>query len=152
MKNHKHGLFARMGGAFNRCFFILEMYGDDLEPDYISSVLAQKPTKAYRKGDERPKGSQYYRTGAWIINSGEVLLTDEQSGSHQLELWLSTLQSEIARWEQLYERYSPQICLVIYTDQMNAEFKLTPIAMQELSSRGLPLVIDPYLELDDDEV
>jgi hypothetical protein len=151
LKNHKLGLFARMGGSFNRCFFILEMWGDELDPERISALLGRSPTKAHRKGDERPRGSQYYRTGGWALESGEITLTNDDDGRTSFESWLASLPEDRAIWNELHDQYSPRVRLVMYTDQMNAEFSITPGAASELSKRGLSLVLDPYLELDGDE-
>lgn len=151
MKHHKVALFACIGGSFNRCLFILEMWGDDLDPDRVSSLLHRTPTTAYRKDDERPRGSQYYRTGGWILNSGEIALAEDDDGHARLESWLMGLPNDAAVWDELRRLYAPRIRLVICTDRMNAEFSVTPKASSELSMRGLPLVVDPYLELDEDE-
>lgn len=148
LKNHKTGLFARMGGSFNRAFFLLELFGDDLDPESVSKAMGIAPTKSYRKDDERPKGSQYYRTGGWVLDSGEIGLTDDDAGDKRLQEWLSTLPDNATLWEAM-QKYEPRIRLVLYTDQMNAEFKLRPLAANELSCRGLTLLIDPYLELDE---
>ena len=39
---------------------------DELDPETITESLGVTPEHSYRKGDERPKGSQYYQTGAWM--------------------------------------------------------------------------------------
>lgn len=148
LKDHKTGLFARMGGSFSRAFFLLEIYRDDLDPQAITDVLGISPTKSYRKGDERPKGSQYYRTGGWILDSGEQQLADDDGGDKRLQDWLASLPSDATIWKSL-QSYEPRVRLVLYTDQMNAEFRLRPLAANELSKRGLTLLIDPYLELDE---
>lgn len=147
MKDHKTGLFARMGGSFNRAFFLLEMFGDDLDPQAVTEILGIVPTKSYRKGDERPRGAQHYRTGGWILDSGELQLADGE-GDKRLHDLLVSLPSEATVWKSL-QSYEPRVRLVLYTDQMNAEFKLGPLAANELSRRGLALLIDPYLELDE---
>ena len=151
-KRQKLGLFARMGGPFNRSFFIAEIYGDELNPDEVSSILGVSPTKCYRKGDETPRGSQYRRTGAWFMDSGEQLLSEEEPGANLFEQWVSSLPKDREAWDTLKERFDVRIRLVGYTDQMNAEFLLTPTAAAELASRGLAVVFDPYLSLDDDEL
>ena len=137
-----------MGGNFARTFFLLELFGDDLQPGAISQILGISPTKAYTKGEERPKGSQCYRTGGWILDSGEISLSEDDTGEKRLQDWLSLLPGNPAIWKTL-QRYEPRIRLVLYTDQMNADFRLTPVAANELSIRGLTLFIDPYLELDE---
>jgi Domain of unknown function (DUF4279) len=152
MKNHNLSLFARMGGCFDKCYFILEIYGDNLDPEHVSSVLGRLPTKAYRKGDVSPRGAQYRRTGAWIIDSGKISLTDDNDGEHLFEDWLATLPDNTAAWKCLRESLLvPRVRLVMYTDQMNSEFMLSPIAAQELARRGLSMLVDPYLSLDEDE-
>jgi len=137
-----------MGGSFSRAFFSLEMFGDDLDPQAISETLGIAPTKSYRKDDARPRGSQFYRTGGWILDSGEIRLSDDNAGDEHFLEWLISLPSDATVWESL-TRYKPQVRLVLYTDQMNAEFKLQPNAANELSRRGLEMIIDPYLELDE---
>jgi len=148
LKNHKTGQFARMGGSFNRAFFLLEMFGDDLDPQAISDTLGITPTKSCRKGDMRPKGSQYYKTGIWVLESDEILLSDDNAGDSQFQKWLATLPDDMAIWQSLC-KYEPQVRLVLYTDQWNAEFRLRPAAANELSRRCLEMIIDPYLELDE---
>ena len=61
-----------MGGPFNRMFFELNAYGDDLDPQEVTKLLGISPTQSYKKGDERPRGSQFYKTGGWVLKSGEV--------------------------------------------------------------------------------
>lgn len=150
LKNHKTGLFACIGGCFDRAFFLLEMWGDDLDPQTVSEALGITPTKSFRKGDERPKGSQYYRTGLWIFETGEIPLSEDDSGDRLFQKWLASLPGDKAIWRQL-RQYNPQVRLVLYTDRMNAEFRLLPAAAKELSRRGLKMIVDPYLSLDDDE-
>jgi hypothetical protein len=151
-KRQKLGLFARMGGPFVRCFFILEIYGDELDPDEVSSTLGVQPTKCYRKGDKTPNGTQYRRTGGWFIDSGEQFLSEEEPGSSLFEKWVSSLPADRESWNILKKDFNVLIRLVGYTDQMNAEFILTSAAAVELASRGLPVVFDPYLSLDDEEM
>ncbi len=148
LKNHMTGLFACFGGSFNRAFFKLELFGDDLDPQVISEILGITPSQSFRKDDERPRGSQYYTTGGWILNSGELQLTDDDAGDKRLQDWLGSLPADAAIWRSL-QSYEPHVRLVLYTDQMNAEFTLRPLAARELAGRGLTLIIDPYLELDE---
>lgn len=150
LKNHKTGLFARMGGSFNRVFFILQIFGDELDPAFVTSTLGIAPTKSYRKGDERPRGSQYYQTGGWLFDSGEIILNDEDSGEKRFEEWLKSLPSRQEAWSAL-TAFRPYISVALYTDQMNAEFILSPEAAKQLSHRRLPLMFDPHLELDASE-
>lgn len=149
-KNHNLSLFARMGGPFDRLYFELFISGEDLEPQAVSKVLGVEPSKSYEKGDERPRGSQFYKTGAWILKSPKIILSDTQDGSQEFEQWVNSLPSESKDWSGIQRDYSVKVRLIGYTDQWNAEFIVSPTTLMGLAKRGLPLLIDPYLSLDED--
>lgn len=56
-----------------RAFATLRFVGDALDPDEISRLLAEKPTKAYRKGQKFSPGSQspelIGKTGIWYLST-----------------------------------------------------------------------------------
>lgn len=49
MKLHNLGLFARMGGSFDRVFFMLAIFGEALDPEEITNLLNLKSSKSYKK-------------------------------------------------------------------------------------------------------
>ena len=56
MRNlHNLGLFASMGGPFDRVFFELYVMGDSVVPKEITRIIGVNPTEAYEKGDEMHK-------------------------------------------------------------------------------------------------
>ncbi|MAM87819.1 MAG: hypothetical protein CME36_10990 [unclassified Hahellaceae] len=138
-----------MGGPFNRLFFELNISGDDLDPDEITEILGVVPDLCYRKDDERPRGSQYYKTGGWDLQSGEVLLSNGGTGEAEFEKWVQSLPVEKAAWTIIQERFTVRVRLIGYTDQWNADFVVSPTAIVELANRGLPLMIEPFLSLDE---
>lgn len=138
-----------MGGPFNKMFFLLEIFGEDLVPDEISELLGTSPDQSYRKGDERPRGSQFYKTGAWILKSGEILIDEDRVGEERFEEWTKQLPGDFDTWTKLKEQYFVTVRLVCYTDQWNADFQIPSNALINLSTLGLPLTIDPYLSLDE---
>jgi hypothetical protein len=146
---HNLGLFARMGGPFDRVFFILSIEGDSLVPSEITSLLAINPTKFYSKGDETPSGAQYRKTGAWILDSREILLEEKQFETELFLKWLQNLSADISVWEKLHSEYELTVRLIGYTKQMNADFVISPEIMLELTKRKLELRIEPYLSLDE---
>ena len=141
-----------MGGPFNRMFFVLEIFGDEVEPENITEILGVSPDQSYKKGDERPRGSQYYKTGAWILKSGEVQIAEDRSGEERFEDWTAKLPGNAEIWKELKEKYFVTVRLVGYTDQWNADFTISPTSLYHLSALGLPLTIDPYLSLDEPDV
>lgn len=148
-KNHNLELFARMGGPFQRLFFEISIFGDDLIPEEVTELLGIEPSQSYKKGDERPRGSQYYRTGGWLLKSGEVQIGDSREGEEKFEEWLSKLPGNKSAWESLASRFEVKARLIGYTDQWNADYTISAAALNELSKRGLPLMIDPFLSLDE---
>lgn len=138
-----------MGGPFNRMFFLLEIFGEELEPGKITEILGVNPNQSYKKGDERPRGSQYYKAGAWILKSGEVQIAEDRSGEERFEEWTAALPGNAEIWSSLKNSFEVRVRLVGYTDQWNADFTISPKALSNLSVLGLPLTIDPYLSLDE---
>lgn len=150
-KNHNSRLFARMGGPFQRMFVLLEIFGDDLDPQEISRVLQVSPDQSYRKGEERPRGSQFYKTGGWILKSGEIQIDDDRKGEETVCRWIERLPGDAIAWHDLTQRFNVRVRLVGYSDQWNADFTLPPTALSRLALFGVPLQIDPYLSLDEDD-
>lgn len=149
MKLHNLGLFARMGGSFDRVFFMLTILGETLDPVEVTNLLNLNPTKSYKKGDETPSGAQYRKTGAWILDSGEIALKEDESEAMNFLEWIKRLAASFELWESLSSRYEVQVRLIGYTNQMNADFNITHDIMRELSLRKLDLVVEPYLSLDE---
>jgi hypothetical protein len=60
-----------------RAFATLRFAGDALDPDEISRVVKEQPTKAYRKGQiyrSGPHGPNVIgRTGVWYFSTNEKL-------------------------------------------------------------------------------
>jgi hypothetical protein len=58
---------------FVRAFATLRFVGDDLDPDEISRVLEERPTKAHRKGERFAPGPRspevIGKTGIWYLST-----------------------------------------------------------------------------------
>lgn len=150
-KRQKVGLFATIGGVFDRGAFVLEILGDELDPDAVTRILGCVPTTSYRKGDETRSGSQYRRTGGWFSDSPKLTFSEIDDPSRLLEQWLATFPADRAVWDALQENLQVRVRLAAYVSRMNAELWLTPAVMKALVDRGLQLVVDPYLTFDADE-
>ena len=138
-----------MGGPFQRLFLLLEISGDELDPEEMTALLGALPTKGYKKGDERPRGSQFYKRGAWILDSGEVAIGVDRSGEERLKAWVAALPGDREVWARVKAQFDVSLRLVGYTDQWNADLTIDPEVLARLGELGLPLTIDPYLSLDD---
>jgi hypothetical protein len=142
-------MLACIGGAYDRLYFRVEMFGDGLDPASVSSRLGRRPTKAWRKGDETPGGAQYRKTGGWVFETGPLKGLSRESGATRLERWLAALPRSPRTWAALRRAYGARVRIAAYTDRWNAELLVTPRAAKALAARGLPLVVDPYISLDD---
>ena len=81
------------GGEVDECSLLLRFFGDDLNPDLISSLLGVPATEAYRKGDQvsKPSGAYTVPTGQWLLQCEET--TD--SADHQVSLLLADLTNDL---------------------------------------------------------
>jgi hypothetical protein len=56
-----------------KAFATLRFVGDNLDPDEISRILAEKPTKAHRKGERFSPGPRsraiFGKTGIWYLST-----------------------------------------------------------------------------------
>jgi hypothetical protein len=150
VKTNRNGLWAQIGGPFERAFFQLWIEGPCLDPAEIASTLGLEPTKSYRKGDPTKSGSQYRKTGLWLLESRVVRLGDRNRGHKQFERWLKGLPGNPATWRAIGARFSAKVAVVLYANAMNGEFLLTPLAVQELAKRRLGVMVDGYFISDED--
>lgn len=150
-KTNRNGLWAQIGGPFQRAFFQLSVVGPRLDPVDVTSLLGIKPTKSHKKGDTTKSGSQFRRTGLWLLESREVRLHDKKTGRSQFEKWLAALPDSTSAWRTIHRRFTADVTLVLYTNSMNGEFLVTPEAIRQLVRRGLPLRVDSYVMPDEDD-
>src|SRR6476620_3255083 len=64
------GRVIRVGGPIDSCSVTLRVFGDDLDPDVVTTLLRAVPTNACRKGDvTRLKvTTRTERTGKWLLS------------------------------------------------------------------------------------
>jgi hypothetical protein len=120
-------------------------FGPRLDPVDVTSLLGIKPTTSYRKGDTTKSGSQFRRTGLWLLENREVRLHDKKTGRSQFEKWLAALPDSTSAWRPIHRRFTAAVTLVLYTNSMNGEFLVTPDAIRQLARRGLALRVDSYV-------
>ena len=82
------------------------------------------------------------------MKSGEIQLSDDRTGEEEFESWVKSLSEEKGDWANLKNVFDVCVRLIGYTDQWNADFKISPAAISELAARGLPLKVEPFLSLD----
>ena len=127
----------------------LRFFGDDLDPQEITSRLGGPPTVGVRKGDAwlTSRGvEKIARTGSWRLQ-----VDRRQPGDLDgqiLEL-LSHLTSDLETWRELSARYRGDIFCGLFLETGNDGGSLSPTTLAAIGLRGLELDLDIYAPLDD---
>lgn len=115
----------------------LRAYCDDHEPDYLSSLLAIRPTSVARKGDLAPDGHHRVSRNGWWIDS-------DSSSSVFLDHWERTVGMVTPRSESVRSAASQgwEFELLVYLSAPPIEsVVLTPEMLGVLSSMRITLCI-----------
>ena len=128
--------------AVARVSVSLRVFGDGLEPDEVSALLGNQPTRFHRKGDKsRGNNSAVEPTGAWILDS---TLPEKAEIEEHVESLLALISNDSDEWGSLTSRYSASILCSVFLNQYNEGFELSPRLAASLSERGLVIAFDIY--------
>lgn len=122
----------------------LRFFGDDLEPDELTSRLGCQPSVGARMGEvwTTMRGTEKIaRTGTWRLNAN-----DRQPGdldAHVTEL-LASLNEDLAVWKDLTARFKADVFCGVWMKQSNEGASLSAETMMSLGGRGLALSFDIY--------
>jgi hypothetical protein len=121
----------------------LRFFGDDLDPDVVSSLLGAQPTTCCRKGDLfRGKVSERIeKTGKWLLQLPEK---PGESFEPQITALLGGLTQDLAIWRELTKKYSADLFCGVWLGTSNQGMELSPRLMTQLAERGLYLGLDIY--------
>jgi len=122
----------------------LRIFGDDLDPDEISTLLSAQPSLGTRKGETSVSKSgvgQIASTGRWLL---EVARSEPGDLDRQLVELLSPLTSDTAVWRSVAARFKADIFCGLLMEESNEGFELRPETLAMIGSRGLSLGFDIY--------
>jgi hypothetical protein len=138
------------GGEVDEYHICLRFFGDDLDPDVVSSMLGAKPTTSCRKGDLfRGKVSERIeKTGKWLLR-----LPEKPGGEFepQVDTLLDGLTQDLSVWRELTGKYSADLFCGVWLRNWNRGMGLSPRLMARLAERGLELGVDIYADLEGDD-
>ncbi|MBO9880697.1 DUF4279 domain-containing protein [Xanthomonas sp. D-109] len=121
------------------------IFGDDLVPTEITSLLCCEPTKAFAKGDVRvgsKTGNRYIeKTGRWSLAAEDR--RPEDIPAQVLEI-LGKLPGDSAVWAVLRSRFTMDFFCGVLMGSSNDGLEFSPELLGELSSRGISLGLDIY--------
>ena len=134
---------VHLGGTVDVFSVCLRIWGDDLNPDEISTLMQATPTSAHRKGDIDRSG-MYDRiedVGKWHFD----LDRDPSATLNDLvDRLLNSLTADLAIWQALKQRYHLDVFCGLRMEHWNRGTSLLPQTMIRLGERGLELGLDIY--------
>ncbi|WP_158913398.1 DUF4279 domain-containing protein [Caulobacter sp. S45] len=130
--------------AISRTVDALRLFGDDLIPAEISSLLGSEPTAYSTKGGVRspsPGKDVVAKTGSWRLR-----VEDRSPGDldGQIRELLSQLTSDLFVWQDLSRRYRCDIFCGLFMEKGNEGDELQPDTMVMIGTRELCLGFDIY--------
>jgi len=121
------------------------IFGDDLVPAEVTSLLGCEPTEAFAKGDVRvgsKTGNRYIeKTGRWSLAAEDR--RPEDIPAQVLEI-LGKLTRDPAAWAVLRSRFTMDFFCGVFMGSSNDGLEFSPELLGELSSRGISLGLDIY--------
>ena len=123
----------------------LRFFGDELDPDELTSLLGAQPTEAHRRGDilRRPP-SHAAPGGYWAIAT--------ERSTHDIEAQLTELFSHLTSdydvWRSLTSRYEADLFCGVFISWFGHGFSMSPALHRALTHRNLLITFDIYPEYD----
>ena len=137
-------------GIADHSIVSFRIFGDDLVPAEVTSLVGCEPTKAYAKGDVRvgsTTGNRYIeKTGRWSLAAEDRCPEDLPA---QVSEILGKLTSEPAVWAVLRSRFTMDFFCGVFMGSSNDGLEFSPELLGELSSRGISLSLDIYDHCED---
>jgi len=143
----------QLGGPIEWFSASLQVRGDDLDPERITSLLARAPDRAQRRGVPvlRADGStqRIPRFGAWARDL-KPHQTDEWDVAEIIRLLFEGLPTDAGVWDAVAALGRIQISFGLDIPDSNREFDLDPALMRFLGERHAWIWFDIYCEPEDD--
>jgi hypothetical protein len=122
----------------------LRFFGDDLNPDEITSRLGCQPSVSRRMGEvgTTPRGAERVaRTGSWLLK-----IETRQPGDIDLQVaeLLASLSDDLSIRDDLTMRFKADVFCGLFMRESNEGSGLSAKTMKKLGSRSLPIGFDIY--------
>lgn len=140
------GMCVSVGGRVGGTVATLRFFGEDLDPDNLTRLLACKPTATHQVGDPFTKGSSgRHRKASWRLESRleKTYSIDDHVGD-----LLSRVSDDLAVWREL-ACFKPDIRFGLFLSGFNQGDAVSPQTSGMLAARGIVLRMDIYCALDD---
>jgi Domain of unknown function (DUF4279) len=140
------------GGEIDECSVSLRFFGDDLDPDAITTILGICPTRSYRKGDIfRGKTFDRIQTiGSWRYH--HTRRCADFNLEDQLNSLFDLLPADLQIWHELTTKFQSDLFCGLWLKRWNRELDLSPTILMRIAERGLSIRLDIYFEDDEDKI
>lgn len=133
-------------GKLRKTAATLGFYGDDLDPDEVTTLLHVQPTVGIAKGGRWKTTlgvEKVAHTGSWRIKAA---CCGPEDLSSQIEALLAATTSDLSAWRALTSRFRGVIFCGLWLDTHNDGVELSAQVLAEIAKRGLILDFDIYSE------
>jgi hypothetical protein len=133
------------GGAGNmpRLRISLRIFGDDLDPSFITQQLGIAPTESGRKGEpnesSRRGAMSLWETGAWVYRLS--VRSDTELGDALDEL-LAAMPQDATLWEELTSTYAVDVLCGVFLESSAQSTTISADVLARLGRLGLPLAFE----------
>lgn len=131
------------GGPVDRWKVTLRVFGEDLDPDHISSLLGRQPSSAKKRGDPYPK------TGRWLYSINSKDCDEKDDVEDGIRMLLEPLPPTGCAWNSLMSMYRVDVSCGLFLASSNRGFGLSPQVSRLLSERNLAVGFDLYIDSPD---
>jgi len=136
------------GGPVDKFKITLRIYGDELDPDQISSLLGCAPTVAERKGVPGPfgDGRRIAKTGRWSLTIESKDSNEEDDVERGIKMLLAQLPSDADLWNTLNRAFRVDVFSGIFLASSNRGFGISAEVSKLLADRYLRIGFDLYFD------
>jgi hypothetical protein len=144
-------VIATVGGSVDEVRVTLAVYGDELDPEEISSLLGCQPTSSHRRGETRigkkTGHKTVYKQGAWFLTvEGQAPRTADELTTELLE----QVSSDESLWLDLGRRFDVQMRYGIFLEAWNRGFGLRRDVVKRIARFSASLEFDIYANIEDE--
>lgn len=147
LSNSELRVIAEVGGTVDRSNVKIAIYGTDLIPEEITSLIGVQPTESFRRGYVRSPRSYPTRHGAWFLESRGLA---PDGPDVQLRTVLAQVPTSKEVWEKIAENHTIQIRFGIHMSGWNKGFGLPKELLSQLAAINADLEFDIYTYGDDE--
>lgn len=120
----------------------LRFFGDDLDPDEVSTLLGCSPTDSARRGDLIQR-----RTSSYTAPQGNWGLCTQRSTDDietQLVALFERLTDDLSVWQSLTTRFDADLFCGVFLVWQGHGFDMSPRLHRLLADRNLTIIFDIY--------